>query len=242
MQPPPVSLGATRVHVPRPPKFPSEPTASHCPAAAAIPPTMNLRIQQLGSVRTYATRIAERPKFRHSDPLINSPTAKVTQHLDGVTFIQRPPPTAPSPHSLTPAPASPLLRRPTTTPPSTSSPLLSSSPTTQADGASLEGDGATDGSVPIPLSKDRNFSYLSAEQIEEMRALRLKDPAVWTRLRLARHFGCSPAFVGMFARLKKAEIRAQKTKFDAQIAAGRAKWGEKKELAAAIRKKRREFW
>jgi len=186
---------------------------------------MKIRPPGLGSIRTYATRLPQRPKFRHGDPLIDNPAAKVTLTSDGVTFIQRPPPTAPSPHSLTAAPVSPLLRPPTTS-------------TASATDAAT----SSEGTIPPPLSQDRTFAHLSNEQIEEMRTLRLKDPAVWTRLRLARHFGCSPSFVGMFARLKKKDIREQKAKFEAQLEAGRTKWGEKRQLAEAIRRKRKEFW
>ncbi|KAF8908941.1 hypothetical protein CPB84DRAFT_1766412 [Gymnopilus junonius] len=58
---------------------------------------------------------AERPAYHAKDPLIDNPKAVVTKLEDEhLTFIHRPPPTAPSPFSLTTAPASPLLRPPTT--------------------------------------------------------------------------------------------------------------------------------
>src|SRR5258705_2524283 len=55
---------------------------------------------------------AEKPPYRAPDPLVNNPKATVTK-LGGeeeLTFIHRPPASAPSPYSLSIAPASPLLR------------------------------------------------------------------------------------------------------------------------------------
>ncbi|KAG1906469.1 uncharacterized protein F5891DRAFT_1002495 [Suillus fuscotomentosus] len=64
--------------------------------------------------RGYATRIAEKPPARFPDPLLNAPNVAVkTLKDENLTFIHRPPPTVPSPHSTTLAPASPLLKSPT---------------------------------------------------------------------------------------------------------------------------------
>ncbi|KAH0831916.1 hypothetical protein J3R83DRAFT_12799 [Lanmaoa asiatica] len=70
----------------------------------------------LSRCRTYATRRPEKPPARFPDPLRNNPNAVVTPlEGDKLTFIHRPPPSAPSPHSTTLDPASPLLRPAATT-------------------------------------------------------------------------------------------------------------------------------
>ncbi|KAI0669212.1 mitochondrial ribosomal protein subunit L20-domain-containing protein, partial [Trametes maxima] len=167
--------------------------------------------------RSYATRLPERPPYRAPDPLVNNPHATYQELPESLTFIHRPPPTAPSPLSYTTAPASPLLK-------DAASPLA---------GAAL----------PPTVGKERGEKpRLSDEDIAKMRDLRRADPVRWTRGRLAKEFNCTPWFVGKMVALKGPERRSALEEREAAHAAARAKWGERKTLQADIRKKRKEFW
>ncbi|KAF8073799.1 mitochondrial ribosomal protein subunit L20-domain-containing protein [Lyophyllum atratum] len=131
--------------------------------------------------RTYATRgrrpkpgTSERPAYHAPDPLTNNPQAVVTAlHDEDLTFIHRPPPSAPSPFSLTTAPTSPLLRA--ATPPS-------SDPLPPSIRPSAE-------KVLPPRASD--------DTIAEIRRLRRSDPAKYSRGKLAKMFGCTQNFARM---------------------------------------------
>lgn len=175
-------------------------------------------------VRNYATRhrrpkpgTSERPPMRVADPLVNNPKAVVTTLEDeDLTFIHRPPPTAPSPFSLSTNPTSPLLRPPV---PVTSAPLP---PLVRKE-------------IPTP---DR----ASDKVVAEIRRLRRSDPNTYTRLKLAEMFGVSSNFVGAIAALKSSARRAR-FRIDAEKQAKlRENWSEKKITARAIRAKRQQFW
>ncbi|KAG6376945.1 hypothetical protein JVT61DRAFT_979 [Boletus reticuloceps] len=130
----------------------------------------------LSLCRTYATRRPEKPPARFPDPLNNT----VVTPLDGgkLSFIQRPPPTAPSPYSTTLDPASPLLRPPTPTG-SPLPPFLRPSAYT-----------------PAP-------TRLSRQDLEKLRALRRSDPNLYSCGKLAKMFGCRPSFVSQVAALPR---------------------------------------
>ncbi|KAG6877125.1 hypothetical protein C0993_010077 [Termitomyces sp. T159_Od127] len=175
-------------------------------------------------VRTYATRYrrpkpgtAERPAVRVPDPLANNPQAVVTSLEDeDLTFIHRPPPTAPSPFSLSTNPTSPLLQPPT---PVTTAPLP---PLIRKE-------------VPMP---DR----ASDKVVAQIRRLRRSDPNTYTRLKLAEMFGVTSNFVGAIAALKSSARRAR-FRLDAEKQEKlREKWSERKITARAIRAKRQQFW
>lgn len=149
---------------------------------------MNFRRQFTFSVslaRSYATRgkrpkpgTSERPAYHAPDPLVNNPQAVVTPLQDGdLTFIHRPPPTAPSPFSLSTAPTSPLLRP--ASPPSTVLP-----PFVRPSADKVLPERATDATVA------------------EIRRLRRTDPTKYSRGKLAKMFGCTQNFVGTIAALK----------------------------------------
>jgi len=160
---------------------------------------------------------SERPAYHPPDPLVNNPKAavKILQE-DNLTFIHRPPPTAPSPYSLTTAPVSALLR-PATSHALSLPPVLRRPPSTE-----------------VPRMSD--------DQIKKMRHLRLSNPAVYSRGKLAKMFSCTQAFVAQMAALKKplrkALIRIRNEKHEKY----REKWSEKHALVKAIRLKRREMW
>ncbi|KAF8158315.1 mitochondrial ribosomal protein subunit L20-domain-containing protein [Crassisporium funariophilum] len=187
-------------------------------------PTRSLTFS-LNLVRSYAPKYprprpgtSERPAYHAPDPLINNPKAAVkTLEEDNLTFIHRPPPTAPSPFSLTTAPTSPLLQ---------------SSITPQ------------DGPLP-PLSRSAPKQApprMSDEDLEKMRELRRSNPTLYSRGKIAKMFNCTQSFVGQVAAVKKTERKALIKVRDQGHDANREKWSEKHSIVKAIRAKRRELW
>ncbi|OAX36662.1 hypothetical protein K503DRAFT_286628 [Rhizopogon vinicolor AM-OR11-026] len=170
--------------------------------------------------RSYATRIAEKPPARFPDPLLNNPSAGVkTLKDENLTFIHRPPPTAPSPHSTILAPASPLLKSPT--PPNKRAPM-----------------------PPLlrPSAYKAAPSRMSDEDITRLRKLRLSDPEIYSRGKLAKMFKCTPNFVSKVAALPRPQRKEFVKKMEVEHEAVREQWGEKKATFVAIKQKRREFW
>jgi hypothetical protein len=162
---------------------------------------------------------SERPPYRAPDPLNDNPSATVTNLPDeDLTFIHRPPPTAPSPVSYTTNPVSPLLKSPAE---SSSSPLPP---------------------VLRPSAGKPSPARLTAEQIAELRRLRSLDPVKWTRGRLAQKFDCTQHFVALVAATKKSTRKKLVQRRDEEHEANRAKWSEKKSLVVAISQKRRQYW
>lgn len=162
---------------------------------------------------------SERPPYRAPDPLINNPKAVVTKlEDDQLTFIHRPPPTAPTPFSLTTSPASPLLQTPS------------------EQKATL---------LPPPLQRPSATPApprMSEEDLIKMRDLRQSDPFKYTRGRLAKMFNCTQAFVGQIAPLKKSARKATWRVLNEKHDRDRATWSEKHSLVKAIQAKRREMW
>lgn len=179
---------------------------------------MNPRLRLPFLTRGYATRLPQKPPMRHSDPLLNNPNAVATSLPENLTFIHRPPPTAPTPLSYTVSPSSPLLRT-ESLPPSTGSTL------------------------PPPLAKPKlGAPRLPEDTIMEIQRLRMEDPVFYTRRVLANAFGCSPAFVSYVAPLRRSEKLVAVAKRDREHEKARARWGEKAALIREIRRKRKEFW
>ncbi|KZT64957.1 hypothetical protein DAEQUDRAFT_677728 [Daedalea quercina L-15889] len=174
------------------------------------------------SVRTYATRIPERPPYRAPDPLVNNPNATYTKLEDDLTFIHRPPPTAPSPWSYTTNPASPLLQS-APTPAGEALPP----PTRPGQGAEAEAEA---------------WPRMSDEDLAKMRALRAEDPVRYSRSRLSKMFNCSPNFVAIMAPTKMRERKKILRQRDAEHEEARSKWGVKRAYFEAARKKRRGLW
>lgn len=181
----------------------------------------------LSFVRNYITRraraptgTAERPPYRAPDPLANNPNVAVKSLGDDLTFIHRPPPTAPTPFSLTTAPASPLLRpRPSL--------------------------GCRDIPLPPflrPSAERPEPGRVSEETIREIRLLRHSKPRVYSRGRLAKMFGCTETFVARVAALRKPERKALVKEREARHERVREGWGERKGMVRAVRAKRREYW
>jgi hypothetical protein len=136
-----------------------------------------------------------------------------------MTFIHRPPPSMPTPHSFTTNPSSALLRPPT--------------PTSAA-------------TKPLPettfkLTAPEN-PRVSDEVIAQIRQLRKEDPAKFTRSKLASLYGVTENFVGVIAPTKIAYRKAAWRVVEAEKQARRETWGERKHLSVESRRKRREFW
>lgn len=180
--------------------------------------TMIPRVRIPFLFRGYATRLPQRPPMRHPDPLSNKPNAISTSLPEDLTFIHRPPPSAPTPLSYTVNPSSPLLRADTKTPP-------------------------TGSALPPPLKNATSaHPRLPEDKISEIQRLRMENPALYTRNRLADTFGCSPSFVSYVAPLKPFQQRTALAKRDREHEKARGRWGEKAALIREIRKKRKEFW
>lgn len=184
-----------------------------------------LQVGRLLGTRSYATKVtprkpmpAERPPQKYADPLASSPVAVATALPDNLTFIHRPPPSAPSPHSYTTLPASPLLRPPA--------------------GHSAQG-------VPPhirPSAKKTPPPRMSDEDLAELKRLRYADPKTWTRAALARKFNCTKQFVGLVTCLPntvRKEIKAVKAVKDEE---NREKWGPRRRMVREIQKERRAYW
>ena len=179
---------------------------------------MSPRLRVPFLTRGYATRLPQRPPMRHPDPLSKNPNALSTSLPEDLTFIHRPPPSAPTPYSFTVNPSSPLLKTEKQTPPLASA-------------------------LPPPLKNATSaHPRLPEEKISEIRRLRMENPAYYTCSRLASTFGCSPSFVSYVAPLGPSQQRAALAKRDQKHENARARWGEKAALIREIRRKRKEFW
>ena len=187
---------------------------------------------------------AERPPYRAPDPLLNNPKATVTQLKDELTFIHRPPPSAPTPYSLSVAPASPLLRPRR---------IDNNNKTTEMETRQAQTQPSTTSSLlPPPLRPHREKEKvieesplpprMSDEDLARLKDLRRSDPVLYTRGKLAKMFGCSTTFVGMVAPLKKSQCRAMHKVLEGQHERARERWSEKHQIVMEIRKKRRELW
>ena len=83
---------------------------------------------------------------------------------------------------------------------------------------------------------------MTDEDLARMKTLRRSDPALYTRGKLARMFGCSTTFVGMVAPLKKSQCRAVHKALQEKHESVRERWSEKHQIVMAIRKKRKDLW
>lgn len=181
---------------------------------------------RLTTIRSYGTRThigprtqsAHRPPPRQNDPM-NDESAGVQQlEDDNLTFIHRPPSSAPSPLSTTLQPTSPLLRPPSKVKDVPLPPLLR------------------------PSAYVKEPPRVTREQIEEIKRLRREDPEKYSRSKLADMFNTTSHFISLIAALKTTKRKEFYQKREAEHQAIREQWGDKKSLAVDIRKRRREFW
>lgn len=183
---------------------------------------MNRRV--LTFIRSYSGKwprpvsgSSERPPYYAPDPLVNNPNAAV-KAFDDLTFIHRPPPTAPSPFSYTTNPASPLLRPPTLPVDAPLPPLIR------------------------PSAEKIQPPRVTEEVKLEIRRLRLSKPEHYTRGKLAKQFGVTQQFVALVAALPKSKRRAAIKVREQKHEKARESWSEKRSMVKAIRARRREFW
>jgi hypothetical protein len=78
---------------------------------------------------------------------------------------------------------------------------------------------------------------LTQEEVEEIRRLRLADPFVWTRQKLAEKFGCSNYLVGV---IQKSEVAGQARALE--LEAIRKRWGPGRLKAKRDKLRRIEMW
>ena len=205
----------------------SAPSFGVCPACGACSvPMKSLWKPSRIFLRRYATRRPERPPPKLGDPLLEDPRAQVQQISDDLTFIYRPPPTAPTPLSTTLAPSSPLLK------------LI---PASSKD----VGKGELKATLPPSVRKPRqppNYTILTQDDFTKMRELRASNPSLYTRSKLATMFNCSLWLVGQQASLSNQPLREALEKREKEHEQNRSKWGENKATVMAIRKKRRSYW
>jgi hypothetical protein len=206
-----------------------------------------------------------RPRAKIRDPLAAAPSTELsypslteTQGISEdaesqkkLTFIHRPPPTSPSPHSMITAPASPLLRKPTSHSKTYQGIVKlypSRAPVITMDGnPALHGTPVSGSSLSQQAGDEppllRNYPHarsrhLTEEKLTQMRELRAKNPELYTRSRLAKMFNCSPVFVSMAAPLPKDALK----RVWREQAEQKQGWTWRKQLAREMREKRRALW
>ncbi|EEP82118.1 conserved hypothetical protein [Uncinocarpus reesii 1704] len=93
------------------------------------------------------------------------------------------------------------------------------------------------GNLPLVFKRpSAKRDLLMAKDIEEIRRLRLQDPMVWSRGKLAKRFGCSPLFVGMVCEASPEKKAIQKQVLEAV----KSRWGVKRTIAREDRELRKE--
>jgi hypothetical protein len=88
---------------------------------------------------------------------------------------------------------------------------------------------------PYPHNKTR---HLSEKDLAKMRQLRLKNPGLYSRSRLAKMFNCSSIFVGMVAPLEREKLKEVWKEQEEQ----KMGWTWRKQLVRESRVKRRMLW
>lgn len=210
-----------------------------------------------------------KPRTKVRDPLANAPSTTLSYPhitetqgipegeaaINKLTFIHRPPPTSPSPHSIITAPASPLLRAPTDHKkvfkgivklvPGRAPIITKDGKVPREETPSKRQEAIARfmeqhaGEPPLlreyPGAKSR---HLTENELKRMRGLREKNPQLYTRSRLAKMFGCSPVFVSMAAPLPREALQEVRKNEKEQ----KMGWTWRKQLHREMRKKRRALW
>lgn len=87
-------------------------------------------------------------------------------------------------------------------------------------------------------------AMLTQDQVDEMRQLRLDDPAKWTQTTLSKKYNCSTLFTREV--IKKADGRKPRSEMNRQQkvvqAVVRSNWGPKRRIAREDRAIRRDKW
>lgn len=74
--------------------------------------------------------------------------------------------------------------------------------------------------------------------MEDIRKLRLENPAKWTRKSLSEKFGCSQFFVGMIAEASAEKKEKEKEKLEEV----KDRWGKRRRSAREDRQRRKDLW
>jgi hypothetical protein len=169
--------------------------------------------RSIRSISTSTICYRNTPVRRPRDPLEQASNAVRHAIPTGETFIVRPPPSAESPYNLKSS------QQQTTVVYPTSAHVL-----------------------PPALSPNRSDikgeKEMSAESIQAIREMRATDPFENTASKLAKKFGCSPAFVQIVAPVNK-EVRIVKQK---EIEIKKANWGANKTMQRQLRQERKSLW
>lgn len=80
--------------------------------------------------------------------------------------------------------------------------------------------------------------HLNTDQIEEIRKLRLEDPAKNTRKSLASKYNVSPLFISMVSEPPK----EWKQEMDSRLSAIKSTWHARRTAAREDKKRRKELW
>jgi hypothetical protein len=95
-----------------------------------------------------------------------------------------------------------------------------------------------DAPLPPPISAPYvPAAALTQAQVDEIRRLRLEDPAKWPLRRLARRFGCSYRLVAAIQVSREAHEREVR-----EAEGQRERWSERRAKARVDRGRRRELW
>lgn len=83
-------------------------------------------------------------------------------------------------------------------------------------------------------------NHLSAEDVKEIRRLRIEDPTIWTRYKLARHFDCSARFVAHVCEAipQQEQIQIQRKVLEAV----KSRWSNMRRMAREDRHLRKQAW
>ncbi|CAR25945.1 ZYRO0A11792p [Zygosaccharomyces rouxii] len=92
--------------------------------------------------------------------------------------------------------------------------------------------------LPSRSSLQGKSYHLNPEQIEQIRRLRLEDPAKNTRKSLASQYNVSPLFISMVSEPPK----EWKQEMDSRLTTIKSKWHVKRVTAREDRKRRKELW
>ncbi|KAF2840143.1 hypothetical protein M501DRAFT_901572, partial [Patellaria atrata CBS 101060] len=97
---------------------------------------------------------------------------------------------------------------------------------------------SSEASLPPLLRPIKEKKYhITAEQVEEIRALRTGDPEKWTCTKIAAKYDCSPLFVAMV--VKSPEMQR---KHEERLEEVKKRWGRKRREAREDRARRRQLW
>lgn len=95
--------------------------------------------------------------------------------------------------------------------------------------------------LPPSMQKRVPNNHLTDKEIDEIKALRMKQPDVWTNGKLARKFGCSNSFISICLSYCEVDDTARKTEMDSKLEAVKVKWGPRRRRAREDRAKRLEL-